>query len=83
MPPDSTPRGRVPVGVRPFSVSTFSLSSLRSKAQAHRSKPGSNASVCDQLLDLEPASTGREINLPQAGWKHCHRFPQGLIFRFI
>lgn len=27
-PPDNTPRGRVPVGVRPLSVSTFSLSSL-------------------------------------------------------
>ena len=27
-PPDNTPTGRVPVGVRPFSVNTFSLSSL-------------------------------------------------------
>lgn len=27
-PPDNTPRGRVPVGVRPLSVNTFSLSSL-------------------------------------------------------
>lgn len=35
-PPDSTPRGRVPVGVRPFSVSTFSLSSLcTATAQTH------------------------------------------------
>lgn len=33
-PPESTPRGRVPVGVRPLRVSTLSLSSLqRNKRQ--------------------------------------------------
>lgn len=31
LPPESTPRGRVPVGVRPLRVSTLSLSSLRIK----------------------------------------------------
>lgn len=37
-PPDKTPTGRVPVGVRPFSVNTLSLSSLISSKYTHRKR---------------------------------------------
>lgn len=41
-PPDSTPRGRVPVGVSPFSCSTLSFSSLQTQHH-HPHTPSSSA----------------------------------------
>ena len=43
LPPESTPRGSVPVGVRPLRVSTLSLSSLRTRGIANRRKHQTSA----------------------------------------